>query len=295
MELRMNPMSVETSDSGEMTVSGYVNKTNQPSHILGRKKRFRERIAKGAFTRAISKVDEGNEIHFFAEHDNSKILASTRNGSLSLEEDEQGLRMTATIAPTSWGKDYYELIKSGILRNMSFGFKVLKDAWRKGPDGIFERDVTDLELLEVSVVRDPAYSQSTIAARGIDLVEEVDIPEFSVEIRSKEDLETIAQELFKMLQSSVKIEEEKKVEENEEVVEDQKDETKDQPEDKTEQVVDETKDEGDKGEDKTDPEPEDKLEEKQDEQKNTEETKETEKSDSDKLRDFINQYKQEEK
>ena len=34
--------------------------------------------------------------------------------------------MSATVAPTSWGKDYYELIKSGILKNMSFDSAQLK-------------------------------------------------------------------------------------------------------------------------------------------------------------------------
>ena len=41
---------------------------------------------------------------------------------------------------------------------------------------IFERTIHELELFEVSVVRDPAYSQSSISARGIDVVEEVKVP-----------------------------------------------------------------------------------------------------------------------
>jgi HK97 family phage major capsid protein len=58
---------------------------------------------------------------------------------------------------------------------MSFGFRAVKDSWKKMNDYL-ERTVHDLELFEVSVVRDPAYSSSTISARGIYLVEDIEIP-----------------------------------------------------------------------------------------------------------------------
>ncbi|KAB2397476.1 MULTISPECIES: phage major capsid protein [Bacillus cereus group] len=173
MELRVNQTNIEANEDGSMTVNGYVNKTEQFSEMLGRNEQFKEKISRGAFKRAIEK---GKEIHFLAEHDGEKILASTRNGSLQLSEDTNGLYMSATVAPTSWGKDYYELIKSGILKNMSFGFRSIKDSWKKTTQGYFERTIHELELFEVSVVRDPAYSQSSISARGIDVVEEVEVP-----------------------------------------------------------------------------------------------------------------------
>ncbi|MDA1987222.1 phage major capsid protein [Bacillus cereus group sp. BcHK104] len=173
MELRVNQTNIEAKEDGSMTVNGYVNKTEQFSEMLGRNEHFKEKISRGAFKRAIEKA---KEIHFLAEHDGEKILASTRNSSLQLSEDTNGLYMSATVAPTSWGKDYYELIKSGILKNMSFGFRSIKDSWKKTTQGYFERTIHELELFEVSVVRDPAYSQSSISARGIDVVEEVEVP-----------------------------------------------------------------------------------------------------------------------
>ncbi|MED3036079.1 phage major capsid protein [Bacillus thuringiensis] len=173
MELRVNQTNIEANEDGSMTVNGYVNKTEQFSEMLGRNEKFKERISRGAFKRAIEKA---KEIHFLAEHDGEKILSSTRNGSLELSEDANGLYMSATITPTSWGKDYYELIKSGILKNMSFGFRSIKDSWKK-VEVYFERTIHELELFEVSVVKDPAYSQSSISARGIDVVEEVKVPD----------------------------------------------------------------------------------------------------------------------
>ena len=174
MELRVQDSKMELNSDGTLTVSGYVNKTNEPSNVLGSAKRFVERIGKGVFTRAIE--NSKRDIDFLAEHDSSKILASTRNDSLTLHEDESGLYMEATIAPTSWGRDAYTLIESGIYRNMSFGFKVVKDKWKSIENGLYERTIEDLELFEVSVVKNPAYSQSTIAARGIDVIEDVEPP-----------------------------------------------------------------------------------------------------------------------
>jgi HK97 family phage prohead protease len=174
IELRFYDTELRANEDETMTVSGYVNKTGQLSNVLGSAKRFVEKISKGAFSRAIANAT--HDINFLAEHDSKLILASTRNQSLALREDEIGLYMEATITPTSWGKDYYELIKAGIHRNMSFGFRTVSDSWRPLDNGLFERTIKELELLEVSVVKNPAYSQSTITARGIDLIEDVQIP-----------------------------------------------------------------------------------------------------------------------
>ncbi|MGE7185582.1 phage major capsid protein [Peribacillus sp. NPDC006672] len=185
MELRVQNTELHSIKDGTMTVSGYVNKTGQLSNVLGVSKKFVEKITKGAFQRAINKA--AHDIDFLAEHNSKLILASTKNDSLKLLEDNEGLYMEATITPTSWGKDYYELINSGIFKNMSFGFRTVKDSWKSNGVGLFERTIEELELFEVSVVKDPAYSQSSIAARGIDLLEDVEIPSImQVSIDKKE-------------------------------------------------------------------------------------------------------------
>lgn len=179
-ELRFNDnIDMKTTNDG-LLVSGYVNKTNQWSQTLGQRKKFVERILPGAFRKALQ---NGNEIHFLAEHDNNKILATTRNDSLVLREDDNGLYMEARISPTSWGKDYHQLITDGIIKNMSFGMAVLKDKWDKLADGTYERSISDLALFEVSAVRNPAYVQSSIAARSIEVIEDVEIPAKKAEQR----------------------------------------------------------------------------------------------------------------
>ena len=185
MELRMNVSEIRVDENNGLFVSGYVNKTEETSNILGHTRKFIEKISKGAFSKAIESTK--GDIDFLAEHDNNRILSSTRNNSLKLYEDEKGLFMEAEITPTSWGRDTYTLIKSGIYRNMSFGFKVIKDKWRKVENDLYERTIDELELFEVSVVKNPAYSQSSIAARGIDLIEEVGIPKNIQEETAKMD------------------------------------------------------------------------------------------------------------
>lgn len=301
MELRVNPDSITANEDGTMTVSGYVNRTNKLSELLGYVDKFREKIAPGAWRRALEK---GNEIHFLAEHDNKVILSSTRNNSLHLEEDDTGLKMTATISPTSWGKDYYQLIQDKILRNMSFGFKVLKDTWQNMGD-YFERTVQDLELYEVSVVRDPAYSSSSISARGIDLVEDVEIPDEVrnneevqdgkplYEIRSEEDLNAIAAKIFEMIKASAisaeaPIVDENPEEEKPEEVEQPSEEKVDEP--KPEEQPEQKADEEVKAEDIV----EEVVEEKVEEPEEVVEEIEQKQSEAEKLREFINTYKNQE-
>lgn len=172
-KLELRQIDVELSgvkeESGDLLVSGYVNQTGQWSQPLGRENRFIERIEPGTFTRAL---DKGNDVHFLAEHDNAKLLASTKNGSLVLREDDKGLYMEARISPTSWGKDYHQLIQDGLLTNMSFGMNVSKDKWDKRDDGTYQRTISDLTLAEVSVVRNPAYVQSSIQARSLEVTSE---------------------------------------------------------------------------------------------------------------------------
>lgn len=203
MELRSLSMSFEANDEG-LKVSGVVNKPEELSNLLStaRGTKFRETVKKGVFAKAIKKA---KDINFLFDHDKNKLLASTNNGSLSLKETDNGVEMEANIVETSYGKDAYALIKSGLIGNMSFGFKCLKDSWQRMEDGTPLRVIEDLELFEVSCLQKPAYSQSAISARGIEIDEQLQIPdiidysiehrgengevEFSMEVRSNENRE----------------------------------------------------------------------------------------------------------
>ena len=129
---------------------------------------FRETIDPNAFETAIA---SGDVIDFYAEHNPDKLLATTSNGSLVLRVDDQGLYMEAQMLDTNDGRDTYELIKTGVITSMSFGFIVLDDSWDMDggdfDDGVPLRTVNELFLKEVSAVRFPAYLSSSIEARGM--------------------------------------------------------------------------------------------------------------------------------
>ncbi|MFJ6030579.1 phage major capsid protein [Bacillus toyonensis] len=163
---------------GSLTVSGYVNETDKWSQVLGTTNRFVEKIVPGAFERALKR---NKNVEFLYNHDKEQILADQESGKLELKEDERGLHMTATIVPTSYGKDAFERIKGGLVKHMSFGFRALKDKVRKGTNGIYERVVHELELFEVSAVRNPAYVASSISARSIEVIENINVEEMNME------------------------------------------------------------------------------------------------------------------
>lgn len=182
MELRSQETAL-TSDSSSLTVSGYVNVPGQLSEVLrSGAKQFRERIAPGAFKRAIERA---KDIHFLVEHNDKQILSSTRNNSLQLREEDKGFFMSAEISPTTYGKDSFQLVKDGILQNLSFGFRSLKDSWTQ-VNGMAIRTVEDLELYEISLVRDPAYTQSSIQARSIN-IEQIEVPDLKDLTENKEE------------------------------------------------------------------------------------------------------------
>lgn len=182
IELRFNPTTIFNDENGEMTISGYINQTEQYSHVLGQRKKFREKIKKGCFQRALEKAANINLLY---EHNPKAILSSTKGGHMTLEEDEIGLKVTAKIIPTSLGKDVHQLIKAKVVNGCSFGFRMLKDSWKKASDGIFLRTIEELELFEVTICENGAYPQGMVSARGLNIVEDVEIPSELEEIEDR--------------------------------------------------------------------------------------------------------------
>jgi len=104
-------------------------------------------------------------------HDNNRVLASTEDGNAILDEDNIGLRAEITITDT----EVVQKAREGRLSGWSFGFIANDDIiTTEGNDEI--RTVTDMELLEVSILDDtkaPAYYGTSIEARegGAKMVE----------------------------------------------------------------------------------------------------------------------------
>jgi len=149
-------------DGDGNTFSGYAAVFNSPSEPLP----FTEVIAPGAFRKSLL---SRNDVKLLFNHDSGQVLASTRSGTLKLEEDDRGLKVTATLPDTTTGRDVRELVSKGIIDAMSFGFTVPHrgDSWSS--DGN-TRTLKSVRLIETSIVAWPAYSATagTVAVRSFD-------------------------------------------------------------------------------------------------------------------------------
>ena len=193
-EVQFELRAVENGDG--MTFTGYAAVFNSPSEPLP----FIERIAPGAFKRSLK---ARNDIKLLWNHDTGSVLGSTRAGTLKLEEDSHGLRVTAMLPETSLGKDVRTLVQRGDVSAMSFGFSVPANGDSWNTDGT-ERTLRSVRIHEVSIVAFPAYSQTagTAAVRSFDGVAkraEVDADELAdamLAIEDGKDLSLVQSELL---------------------------------------------------------------------------------------------------
>jgi len=140
---------------GQKVYSGYAALSGAPSAGLP----FTEIINKGAFKRTLSRVaNDERVVKFLHGHDESRMLASTASGRLTLTEDEVGLRVEAKLDPADpdAAAVISKLTHEAAAMGMSFGFTVPKggDSWNNE-----QRTLNEVNLFEVSILsgHQPAY------------------------------------------------------------------------------------------------------------------------------------------
>ena len=213
-EVKFELRAVEGGDG--MTFTGYAAIFNVPSEPLP----FIERIAPGAFKRSLK---ARNDIKLLFNHDTGAVLGSTRAGTLKLEEDNYGLRVTAMLPETTLGKDVKVLVQRGDISAMSFGFSVPANGDSWNTDGT-ERTLRSVRIHEVSIVAFPAYQQTagTAAVRSFDGVAkraEVDADQLAdamLAIEDGKDLSLEQSELLTKVIQRLTPQEEAQAEENSE-------------------------------------------------------------------------------
>lgn len=99
------------------------------------------------------------------------LLARCVNGegSLSLVSDEHGLKFEFTVPNTTRGNDVAELVRRGDIRGCSFAFAAKESdiIYTTRADGTRHRRVMKISLLDdVSIVADPAYTQTSVSLRS---------------------------------------------------------------------------------------------------------------------------------
>lgn len=163
MEFRIKDCQLQAEENGSLKVGGYINVTERESEMLFNKKNgkwFKEVMKKGVFQRAIERANRNIPLLF--EHNWQKQLASVEEGSLTLKEDNIGLRFDAVIKDES----VYEQVKAGIINSCSFGFRALAEEVESINSKLEKRFVSAIELMEVSLVKNPAYVGSLCETRS---------------------------------------------------------------------------------------------------------------------------------
>ena len=185
IETRVASQTFELRDEGDgMTFTGYAALWDSPSQPLP----FTESIKRGAFKRSLQ---SRNDIKLLWNHDTGAILGSTRAGTLTLSEDDRGLRATAKFPNTTLGRDTAELIRTGNVDSMSFGFSVPDGGDKWSQDGS-QRTLLSVRIHEVSLVAFPAYTSTagTVSVRAYSAVAkraEVDADELAGAISAIEE------------------------------------------------------------------------------------------------------------
>lgn len=132
----------------------------------GRYYEDREKIASEAFTGC-----DMTDVIFNYNHC-GRVYARTRNKSLEVWVENDGLHMRATLNANDTGhQELYRDIQSGLIDRMSFAFHVAESKWEYTEVGddytIYTRTVSKIDkLYDVSAVDIPAYDTTSISARG---------------------------------------------------------------------------------------------------------------------------------
>jgi HK97 family phage prohead protease len=134
---------------------------------------FTETIRAGAFSRTLAR---NPDVTLRYQHNLTTLpLARTKSGTLTLADDERGLRVAASLPDNEIGRPVRDAIRRGDISGMSFRFRVPSKAGEKWNTDYSERELLDIALgAEVSVVDFPAYPDTNVFVRH--LAEAAEVP-----------------------------------------------------------------------------------------------------------------------
>lgn len=155
---------IETrSDPEARKIVGYAAVFDSPTDIGGY---FREQVRRGAFKDAL----KADDIHAVYNHDYGVVLGRAKAGTLTLAEDDHGLRIEITPPDTQAARDLLASIERGDIDQMSFAFTMAggKQTWDESQDPPLRTIEKVGELFEVSVVPRGAYPDTEAGVRSLE-------------------------------------------------------------------------------------------------------------------------------
>lgn len=175
----------EDTQEEKMVLEGYPIVFNQETLIGSEEWGWIESID----PRALDNADMSDTPLKYNHQDVTPILARVRNGSLVLTKDTYGLHMRAELLDTQSNKDFYKMVRAGLLDKMSFAFNVTDEEidYNSKP---MKRKITGIgRLYDVSIVDVPAYEQTSLLARSKEMAEAKSLLDAEAEKRALEEAE----------------------------------------------------------------------------------------------------------
>lgn len=154
---------VDAKDGSELWVEGYAVRFNSPTVLY---EEMGMDICEQILPEAFQACDLGDVI--FNYNHSGHVMARTRNGTLVVTLDEEGLYIQARLDGTDEGRKMYEEISKGYIDRMSFAFTVAPGGDQFDPANNLWTISKIKRLYDVSAVDIPAYDDTSIAARRAD-------------------------------------------------------------------------------------------------------------------------------
>lgn len=165
VENKQSRVTVQRNESGPNKIVGYAAvfyREGQPGTEFRLWDDFYERIARGAFDRAIS---EKHDARGLFNHDMNHVLGRSSAGTLAYSADEVGLRYEIELPDTSTARDLLTSIERGDITGSSFAFIPSRTTWTEDEDRVI-RTIEDLDLYDVGPVTFPAYEATSTGVRS---------------------------------------------------------------------------------------------------------------------------------
>lgn len=152
-----------TEETGDLYISGYFAVFNSNYEVWSG---ATESIAETAFDGALA-----DDIRCLINHETRLVLGRTKSGTLILKTDSRGLWGEVKINPNDQDAiNLYERVKRGDVDQCSFGFEILDEEFEDRGDSV-HWTIKKVKLYEVSVVTFPAYTDTNVSARKLELEE----------------------------------------------------------------------------------------------------------------------------
>ena len=159
--LKMKDVKVRE-ESGSRYLDGYFAIFGQSYNVFDG---WVETIAPGAFARTLA---GGGDVKALWNHDSNIVLGSTSNRTLTLSEDDVGLKGSIQINENDQeALNAYARVSRGDVDGCSFGFEIkdMEEWWDE--DGIYHTRITEVDpLYEISPCTFPPYTSTSISARN---------------------------------------------------------------------------------------------------------------------------------